>query len=227
MRFAARFEGPPGVANGGVLAGTLAGDGPAEVVIRRPVPVETDLELDGNELRDADGEVLARVVGGEDDLERRAALAEELTTIARSAPRVDFDAAAATRSPLVERHPFPRCFAFGPQREDGLGLLAGPLHGRDGLWAVGWVPEETDPPFVWAALDCPSSAPVVPASGEPPHVLGRIAGRILTPVAAGEPHVVVAWSLGDEGRRKHAASAVLGPDGAPCAVAHATWAALR
>ena len=220
MRFAARFEGPPGAANGGVIAGALAGDGPAEVVIRRPVPLETELAFEGGELRDGDGEVLARVAPAD---------AAELEAIAAAAPRIDHEdaAAAAARSPLAERHPFPRCFACGPARDDGLRLLAGPVAGRDGLWAVGWVPDEIDPPFAWAALDCPSSAPVVPSSGEPPHVLGRIAGHLLAPLRPGEPHAVVAWSLGAEGRRKHAASAVLGPDGEPRAVARATWVALR
>ncbi|MDQ3741762.1 MAG: hypothetical protein M3389_12560, partial [Actinomycetota bacterium] len=52
VRIDARFQGPPGAANGGFLAGTLAGSGPARVTIRRPVPLDTDLHFDGEVLRD-------------------------------------------------------------------------------------------------------------------------------------------------------------------------------
>lgn len=216
MRFAARFEGPPGTANGGVIAGALAGDGPAEVTIRRPVPVETDLVVGDGELRDANGDVLAAV------------RPVDSPAGDREVPRVDYeDAVAAGRAtPLAARHPFPGCFGCGPDHPHGLHCLPGPVAGRDGLWAVGWMPEETVAPVVWAALDCPSSAPVVPVGGDPPHVLGRISGHLLEPVTVGEPHVVVAWALGAEGRRKHAASAVLGPDGGVRAIARATWIAL-
>ena len=216
LTFDARFEGPPGGVNGGVLAGTLAGDGPAEVTIRRPVPLDTELRFEGHELRDAQGEVLARVTAAEGFSDLRA-------------PRVSLAAAraAGASSPLRERHPFPRCFGCGPAREDGLGLLPGPVDGRGPAWAVDWVPAEVSPPVVWAALDCPSSAPVVSPTGDPPYVLGRIAAHLLGPVEAGEPHVVVSWELGRDGRRAYAGSAVLGPDGEPRAIARATWVALR
>jgi hypothetical protein len=219
VRIPARFAGPPDMANGGVIAATLAGHGPAEVTIRRPVPVEAHLSV-------VDG----RLVQGEEVLAEARALgwdeADALEELAREAPRVSFDAAreAAARTPLVEHHPFPTCFGCGPRSEDGIHCLAGPVD--DGAWAVSWEPEEGSPRFVWAALDCPSSAPVVTPGG-PPHLLGRIAGRILAPVVARAPHVVVSWPLGEEGRRKQSASVLLGPDGEPRAVARATWIALR
>jgi hypothetical protein len=218
MRFAARFEGPPGAANGGVVAGTLAGDGPAEVVIRRPVPVEAELRLEGRELLGADGELLAAATPADPG---------SFDALAAAVPRVSpADArAAAAATPLADGHPFPGCFGCGPGASDGIHCLAGPV--GDGVWAVDWTPQDVSAPFVWAALDCPSSAPVVPVDGQVPHVLGRIAGRVLAPLRAGEPHVVVAWKLGEEGRRKHSASVILGPGGTPHAVARATWVALR
>lgn len=212
VRIAARFEGPPGFANGGYLAGTLAGRGPAQVTIRRPVPVETDLELEGGTLHSGEG-ALAEV--------------EPLDAVDVGAvPSVPLEAArrAAAASPLAPRHPFPRCFGCGPAHPAGLHCLAGPV--GDGVWAVAWTPEADDPAFVWSALDCTSAAPVVEIDGDPAFVLGRMAARIDGAVAASEPHVVAAWSLGEDGRRRHAAAALLGPGGEPVAVATATWFAV-
>jgi hypothetical protein len=55
---AARFNGPPGSANGGYACGMAAGAltiGPAEVVLRRPPPLDVPLEVvetaEGIELR--------------------------------------------------------------------------------------------------------------------------------------------------------------------------------
>ncbi len=219
VRIGARFAGPPGAANGGFLAGTLAGEGPARVTIRRPVPVEDDLVLEGGELREARGE--------RDEATPPLAVVEPVERVdVGEVPRVTHDEAreAAAATPLAADHPFPRCFGCGPAHPDGLHCLAGEV--RDGVWAVPWTPGEASSPFVWSALDCPSSAPVVPVDGHPPHVLGRIEGAILGPVAVGEPHVVVAWALGADGRRKHSASALLDPSGEPVAVARATWFAL-
>lgn len=216
MRFPRRFEGPPGTANGGVVAGSLAGEGPAEVIIRRPVPLEVELSLAGGELRDADGELLA--------LARPADAVE----VGEPPRLVAFEEAqaASSRSPWLRRHPFPGCFGCGPDAEHGIHCLPGPA--GDGVWAVGWTPDEVSPPVVWAALDCPSSGPVVPAVDPiAPHVLGRITAEILERPSAGEPHVVLAWALGEDGRRKHAASAIVGPDGSVRARARATWVAIQ
>jgi hypothetical protein len=47
------------VANGGVVAGMLAGEGPAEVTIMRPVPVDAPLTAAAGRLLDAGGTLLA------------------------------------------------------------------------------------------------------------------------------------------------------------------------
>ena len=214
VRVAARFEGPPGFANGGYLAGLLAGEGPAEVTIRRPVPVEEDLELDGAALRSG-ADVLAEV-----------ARVDSVDVGPIPSARFEDAQRAAAATPLAPQHPFPRCFGCGPDHPSGQHCLPGPVGDGPGVWAVAWTPEEATPPFVWSALDCPSSAPVVPVSGDPPHVLGRIAAEIRGDVVAGRPHVVVSWALGADGRRKHSASAILDQGGRPVAVARATWIAL-
>jgi hypothetical protein len=227
-----RLEGPPGLANGGVICGTLArrvepGDGIA-VTIRRPVPVgialEEAVEDDGApSLRHA-GEVLAvaRVGAGDPP--------------AGAIPAVDPSAARASRPDpaYIRAHPFPGCFGCGPDRDpaDAVALLPGPV--GDGVLATAWTPGPglpqdlagtLAPVALWAALDCPSAAAAVPA-GATPHVLGRLHGRVRRSIAVGEEVVVIAWALGDEGRKRYAATAIVTPGGEPVATAHATWIAL-
>ena len=60
---ASRFCGPPDSGNGGYVCGLIAGylDGPAEVTLRKPPPLETasDLERDGDgSVRVRDGQTL-------------------------------------------------------------------------------------------------------------------------------------------------------------------------
>jgi hypothetical protein len=139
-------------------------------------------------------------------------------------PPVSIEAARAAgeATPLVEGHPFPTCFGCGPDHDQGLHCLAGPVAGRDDdVWAVDWTPDEVSAAIVWAALDCPSSAPIaIPGAA---HVLGRMAVRIDRLPEAGAPHAVISWPLRVDGRKKHAASALLDADGAVLAVARATW----
>jgi hypothetical protein len=217
----ARFAGPPASANGGVIAATLLGEGAGEVTIRRPVPVATPLGREDHRLLDADGALLAEARPLSDDE------IAELRREAEATPAVTLDEAraAGARTPLVEDHPFPTCFGCGPDAPHGLHCLAGPV-GRDDLWAVAFTPPEASPPEVWAALDCPSSAPHLGAMRGVPHVLGRIAGVPLAPPTAGTEHVVVARATGGEGRKRHSVSVIQDAGGRPLAVARATWIAL-
>jgi hypothetical protein len=224
-----RFNGPPGSANGGYAAGRLAAFVDAGVVAVRlaaPPPLDVALSVmsagEGVELRDGE-RVLATAAPGVLDVEVPPAV-----SVAEAA-------AATARSPMtVALHPFPTCFGCGPLREagDALRHVCGPA--RDGVVAC---PATTDarlphagghlrPEIVWAALDCPSAAGCVPV-GAPAHVLGTFTVRIDRPVAVGEPHVCVAWSLGADGRKKHGASAILDAGGQVCAVARALWIEVR
>jgi hypothetical protein len=49
-------------------------------------------------------------------------------------------------------------------------------------------------------------------------VTATLAARVERPVAAGEPHVVMAWPVDGEGRGRLAGGAVIGPDGELCAI---------
>jgi hypothetical protein len=218
-----RFCGPPDSANGGYTAGTLARyvDGLAEVTLRRAPPLDRPLDVREEPERVA-------MLDGDDLIAEAVATTVDVDV----PPPVDLDAAqaASLHSPFrdVARHPFPTCFACGPEREegDGLRLFAGRLPGTD-TFATTWTPTEIADEIVWAALDCPSSAVIYLDTDTPtPHVLGRIAARVDQVPRVGRPHVVMSWSRGRDGRKAFSASAIYDPDGRLCAVARATWIAI-
>jgi hypothetical protein len=125
----------------------------------------------------------------------------------------------------TSRHPFPTCFACGPDRVegDGLRLFAGRVDGTE-VFAAPWIPDQVNRPIVWAALDCPSSAPAFADPTAPgPFVLGRIAARVDRLPRAGARHVVTSAELGRDGRKYFAVSAIRDEAGDLCAVARATW----
>jgi hypothetical protein len=217
LTIGARFNGPDGSANGGYTCGRIAAllGGGAEVTLRSPPPLERALavERDGDRLRVVDAEtVVAEAVPGSVEID------------VPEAPPWEEAEAASTRYPGFAEHAFPRCFVCGPNREpgDGLRIFAGPL--GDGRFAATWTPAEVRPELVWAALDCPGAIAVgFPDRGET--LLGRFAVTIDELPQPGERCVVLAWPLGEDGRKLYAATALVGADGRPVAKARATWIA--
>lgn len=227
-----RFNGPPESGNGGYVCGRLAaqvGSGPARVSLRLPPPLGRPLAVERGE-----GTVALR------DGERLVAEGEPIGAVEVEPPaRPGLEEArrASGRYPWFERHVFPTCFVCGPGRpgRDGLGLYTGPADSGPafaGIWEPGLEWERDGrvcDEIVWAALDCPSALPVMPADPRhgPPSVLARLEVSIEGRVVAGRPHAVVAWRLGAEGRKRHSASAILGEDGTVLARARALWVELR
>ena len=130
-----RFVGPPGMANGGWISGTVAGAIAArsvEVTLRAPTPIGRPLTLE------SDGFV-ARLLDGEQVLvEAQPALASPLPP----SPVGFADAAIAeTRFPAHD-HPFPGCFVCGHHRAvgDGLRIFPGAVPGRPDTVASWWTP---------------------------------------------------------------------------------------
>ena len=213
-----RYRGPSASANGGytagILATTAAPGAPASVRLRLPPPLETPLSIAGDRLLDGDA-VVAELTRTEVDLDVPAGV--PLPDAVR----------ATTRYAGFDEHPFPGCFACGTGRPpgDGLGLRPGPVAGRELVAAV-WEPVagDTDAATVWAALDCPGAWSV--DVGGRPMVLGTIAADVRALPTAGEPHVVLGWHLGTEGRRTATATALYDPAGAVLAVASAIWIAV-
>jgi hypothetical protein len=210
------FRGPTESGNGGYTCGVVASrvDGPAEVTLREPPPLDTPLRVERG-----DGKV--RVFDGE----RLVAEAQPADVDVQPPEAPSFEAASRAALPNGDQDsPFPECFVCGPHREpgDGLRIFAGPLHDR--IVAAPWVPVEryTGPEFVWSALDCPGAYAC--GFGERGVlVLGRLAARVDALPRAGEPCVVLAWPLGDEGRKSYAGTAVYGERGRLLGVARATW----
>lgn len=219
----ARFNGPLQSGNGGYTCGVLAArvEGTAEVSLRAPVPLERPLELsrqDGGEVRVLDGEQTIAEAHPVDGVDVRV-----------PAPVGVEDAWRASRG---YRSPhegiFSRCFVCGPAREDSLGVFAGAVEGRD-LVASPWTPPEwaagpsgeVRPEIVWSVLDCPTYFAVYPGPEMPLAMLVRQSTEIHRPVAAGAEHVVIAWPIEVDGRKRHAGSAVLSAEGEVLAAARA------
>jgi hypothetical protein len=105
----------------------------------------------------------------------------------------------------------------------------------DGLFAADWTPDESvgdgaghvRPECVWAALDCPTSAPVANFGDGPPVVLARLTARLACPVRVGEAHALVSWPLEVDGRKRHAACALFDSEGRLLAASRALWIELR
>lgn len=213
LKIDSRFRGPRASGNGGYTCGILAalvGDS-AEVTLRLPPPLDRplDVERDGDVVRMLDGVVVvAEAAPAQVELE----LPEP----------VSFDDAARAAAPDL-KSPFPECFVCGHARPDGLCVFAGPVAGRE-VVASTWIPaaDVVGPEFVWAALDCPG-AYATGVLGRGTVVLGRLAVRVERVPDARERCVVVGWSLGDDGRKHHAGTALFGETGDLIGVGRALW----
>lgn len=218
-----QFNGPVDCGNGGYCAGVFAHglEGTVNASLRRPVPLGAQLEL----VREPDDSV--RVLDGE-------ALVAEL----RATSALDVDVPPGVSLPEARRAtegyrgasdgPFSRCFVCGRGREDSFGVFAGAVEGRH-LVAAPWTPPlwtadavgAVLPEFIWAVLDCPTYFAAYMDGAATGTLLVQQTTRIDTAIAAGQEHVVIAWPIGADGRKRHAGSAVLSPDGKVYAVAQA------
>src|SRR4051794_35006238 len=223
----ARFNGPPGSANGGYACGVVAAAGGphARVRVMQPPPLDTPLERD----RDTDGVVRLRA-GDTTIAEGRVASpgidAPDPPSLAAAARAAE---GYAGRDPA--QHPFPTCFVCGPLHGDGLRIFPGPT-GDDGVLACVWRPGAdlavdgvVDPRFVWAALDCPSGFACMPPATRT--VLATMTAALEAPVMPESDYIVSAWPIAGEGRKHRAGSAVHDVDGRCVAIAEALWITLR
>jgi hypothetical protein len=221
---AGRHNGPPESANGGYACGLVARhvDGPAHVNLRRPVPLDTPLEIE----RHDDGHVTLHD-GDALIAEAEPALPlDELEPPHR--PSLEQARAAGASRPAAWPSAFDRCWVCSP-RTDGLGVIFGPLRERtDMTGAVLEVPGAgaLAPEVVWAALDCPSYTPSL-WGNTTPSLLASLHAELIEPVPAGVPLTVTGWTLGADGRKHRSATAILAPDGRVLARAAALWIQLR
>jgi len=218
-----RFNGPLDSGNGGYCSGVVASlvEGPAVVSLRSPVPLDRPLDVvaeDDGTVRALDDETLVA--------EAKPAAAVDLGVPAAVAPAAA--QAAMERYRGLQDGPFCRCFVCGLARDDSLGVFAGQVEGRD-MVASTWTPPAwaaddrgaVRPEVVWSVLDCPTYFAAHLGEELSLSFLVRFAVRIDAPVVAGREHVVIAWPVEAEGRKRRAGSAVLSAEGETLAVADA------
>jgi hypothetical protein len=224
LTIAPGFAGMPGVAHGGYVAGLLTvalGATGSRVRLRRPVPTGPALQIEHAagaqvELHDAAG------------LLADGAAADVLVRVPDAVSAGE--AAAATQRFADLAHPFPMCVCCGPDHAGGLHVFPGPVAGRAVVAAL-WVPPERfagddgrlPRELVCAALDCAQLWALMlhaPPATADRVVTARLETRLDAPVITGEPHVVLGWPIGRDGRRWLAGAAILTRDGAVCAAGH-------
>jgi hypothetical protein len=200
----------------------------AEVSLRSPPPLDTPLEVvrEGERVTVRDGDTLVA----------EGAPSELLVDVPEPVPASEVDAAQeAGRERWAKDHPFPTCVVCGPARPDGFGIVPAALPGRDGLFGAAWTPDEWSddgggcvrPEFVWAALDCPTSAPVASFGEGPPMVLANLTARLGCPLRVGEPHTILSWALDEDGRKHWSAAALYDSDGFLTSASRALWIELK
>ena len=221
-----RFCGPPESGNGGWVSGHAAvlvagpDDQAVTVRLRTPPPLDRGLQV-----RTAEDGTLTVADGDHPVLEARPDAPREPRGIPEP---VSFDVAKACgeRYEGWHDHPFPTCFTCGTERDpaDALCLRPGRVEGAD-TYACAWVPaEDVARETVWAALDCPGGW----ASGFAgrPMVLGTMTAQVTDLPTPGDPHVVMAWRRGGEGRKHLSGTALYAADGRLLAQAEAVWIAI-
>lgn len=219
-----RFNGPRESGNGGYTSGVVAGrlEGPVEVSLRSPVPLDEPLELAPGE------EASLRVLHGETLIaEARPLPALDVAVPAAVSPEEARRASENYRAP--SDGVFSNCFVCGRARgEDCFEVFAGQVEGRD-VVASPWTPPawaaddggEVRPEFIWAALDCPTYFASHLEGELSLSMLVRQRAEMLAPVIAGEEQVVIAWPIEQDGRKRLAGAAVLSAAGETLAVAEA------
>jgi hypothetical protein len=225
VHIARRFRGPPTSGNGGYVCGLAAEwvEGPAEVRLMAPIPLEVPLHRrrDEAEVTIADADrvyALARPLDGSVELD-----------VPTPPDETELDAGAAAY-PGPGGHPIPGCFVCGTERApgDGLCIFAGESPHRD-VAVAEWRPDEelagddghVAERFIWAALDCPSYFGL--GEPRPLALLASMQARIDRPVMLGERLRVTGWSLGRDGRKLHAATAIHDEEGNLVALSKNLW----
>jgi hypothetical protein len=216
------YAGPPFAANGGYVAGMLAGRVglmSAHVDLKAPVPMDTAVRV-------VTTDSTATAYAGDVAL----ATASAASLLPLEVPSVDIQSAHnAVRSLDTSAHPFPDCWVCGPNRAAGAGLHLLPGTVRDGVVATPWrpTPWQTDSDgtvplhVMTAALDCPSAFAVMqPGSAA---LLASMAFTVDRLPHEGEQLVVVGWQRSIEGRKMRAGTAVTTPTGDVVARASTLW----
>ncbi|MEM7095377.1 MAG: hypothetical protein AAF567_20420 [Actinomycetota bacterium] len=221
-------QGPTGSGQGGWTAQRFSAaiGQPVTIALRRPIPLETDLQIAaiGDEWHLIEPGVDAPVM-----------IATAWTPDIPDADPVSIEDAASARTgfPFFEDHALPHCFSCGLGAS--MHVHPGPL--SDGRWATDWVaptwatgPDGAgDPGVLWAAVDCTQG---FYAGGLPRrHALtAQLAVEQLAPIEPGGRYAVLGWwgdyPAGWDGRKRGACGAVFDSQGQCVARSRTFWIAL-
>ncbi len=232
------YVGPPGIANGGYVCGLMANfiDGPADVLIRRPTPVEHEMQVV------APGDAHYYLMDGENVVVQAKAASLDLEV--PKPPNYEMAVEAAKTSIALKDSPYPGwktlgihpfCFCCGADGSEtkGLKIHPGRINGSE-LVAAPWIPapelgDDTGyvrPEFIWTALDCPGAFAFLELTDHRPGMSGRLIGQIDLPLPVGEPCVVIAWPVAVDGKKLFAGTAVFNAAGQLVGRVLATWFSL-
>jgi hypothetical protein len=224
IRLSPAHCGRPGVANGGWVAGLVAGlltgphtqaGTPIEVTPRAALPL--DATVTGH--RDGARAFLAGV---------GAAVFAEATVGTDLSPAPVFVplpvAQRACRSGSRVESPFPGCYVCGFERAGGLRIALGRASGDGfaGVWTPPAISGELPGRYVWAALHCPAGL-VYLEDGAQVRCERVTLARHRAPVP-GEPHVVVAAPSGGDRRTRFSVAALYTSTGDLVAHSVSAWA---
>jgi hypothetical protein len=226
-----RYNGPKTSGNGGWVAGSLArllGSQSESVSLRAPTPLGVPLSVRSQE-------------NGSITLESGGLLIAEaqLASLEADVPSPpDWEEADAAGALARQAHegvegPYARCFGCGMARSDGLSIVPGAV-GNDGVVATTWTApamsrgDEFSVEATWAALDCSAGfAWMRQLPPETPIITARMTAIIDQALEVGQPHIVMGWPIGQEGRKLHAGTAIFDVDGRIRARSQQLWLILR
>lgn len=233
---AEQFRGPPNSGNGGYVSGVAASfvDGIAEVTIRAPVPLDSELEVQDmgrGEFRIFhDGKPVLIAKPGHLNVEVPEPVSYAEAFEARKTSRAIKKQSFFGGAERLGIHP--TCFCCGNELSEdvGLRLAPGKIEGRE-LVAAPWIPHENmcdaegnvREEVIWAALDCPGAFAFLETGQDHVGMLGRLVGEVTGQAHVGEECVVTGWPVLKDGRRMYAGTAVYNSKGERIALALATW----
>ena len=215
--------------HGGYVAGLFATrtPGAVQVTLRRPTPLDTDLDLVDL------GEGRLQLRHGDDVVTESEPA--ELVIAPPPPPSADDVREHVALSPSFynEVGVHPTCFGCGLRREQGdaLRIFAAPVEVEGHKQVAGtWTPGDTfaepdgrvDTHWVAAALDCPGAFAFI-SDEKRAGLLGRIVFEQYGDVQADQEYMVTGWQIGEDGRKLFAGTALFDPQGALLAAARATW----
>lgn len=215
-----RHQGPFDAANGGYVSGILGdalGPRPSNVRLRKPVPLDTAIQITRQADSAAlvyDDQTLASAETVDDDIpEARFATVEEVL----EGESVDFDMGM-----------FANCFVCGQGAPNGLGIEPRKL--GEGRFAALWRPAASnhiqgpfvDAAYLRSALDCPGGFAVL-SKHQTVAVTGTLTSKVnfLPPVE--DPLIVIGEAAWAEGRRLGAVTTIFTESDEIVATAAAVW----